>query len=295
MRSVITVVFVATMATGCVGEEPNLSMSTQGVLEGNKIISNKIISNRLQLNKIISNKIISNKLSNFRYRIAANDLMSTADGREVLDYVVSCAIPSGVTLEGRHAGVTYEFHGGVGLAPRWLDRALREGEQRWVSACLISRVNRFGIPVEISIRGPHDALVVSTGEAQDFTREEGAFFGNVFTPINEPIIWNACRGRNEASSESGDLDLRDCAEPDPANPGFTLCGFNYVGDCQDWTPPSNAYACKKFQEPRSSDDCGDHDDDHEGGYYEKCYDEAGRGHWPHAERFDEVITVFVQP
>ena len=40
---------------------------------------------------------------------------------------------------------------------------------------------------------------------------------------------------------------------------------------------------------------GDDDEEIDGGYYEKCYDEPGNGSWPHAERYDEVITVFLMP
>ncbi len=285
------------MATACVGE-PGVSTSTQGVLEGNRIASNRIASNRIALNRIASNRIASNQISNNLYRIASNELLATAEGRELLSYVVSCAIPHGITLVAEHEGVSYEFAGEIGLAPKWLERSLREGEQRWVSACLIARVNLFGIPVSISIRGPHDALTVTQDEAEDYSVEEAAFYGNVFTSIDEPLIWNACRGRDEAAGESGDLDLRDCSEPDPANPGFTLCGFNDAGDCADWAPPRNAYACKKFRRPGhhvAADDGDLSSRDHRGGFYEQCHDSPGFGHWHHAERFNEVITVFLTP
>lgn len=284
-------------------------MSTQGVLEGNKITSNKITSNRLELNKITSNKITSNKITSNSYKITSNQLVNTAEGRELLSYVVECAIPQGIDLIATHQGVQYTFPGEIGLAPRWIDRSLREGEQRWVSACLLSRVNRYGISVAISIRGPHESLVVTESEANDFKREEGAFYGNIFTPINEPLVWFACRGRDEAVRESGSLDLRDCTERDPANPTKTLCGFDYVGDCADFTAPRSSYACKKFREPEDhdhdhGDDCRhgqggggghDHDEEYNGGYYEECHDEVGPGRWPHAERFTEVVTVFVEP
>ncbi len=300
----MTVVFVSAMASGCV-TEPDVSTRTQGVVEGNAIAANAIAANA-----IAANAIAANAISEDVYLIAANNLMDTTERRELLKYVVGCAIPAGVTLVGTHAGVTYEFHGDIGLAPRWIKRSLRETEERWVSACLLSRVNRFGVSVTISIRGPHKALKVSEPEAEDYSVEEGAFYGNVFRGANEPLVWNACRGRDEVTGESGDLDLRDCAERDPSNPGFTLCGFKYAGDCDDWAPPKNAYACKKFRKaPKShghddddlhGDDDDEDDDDrsgssYSGGYYEDCHDAPGLGKWPNAERFKEVITVFVAP
>jgi hypothetical protein len=295
----MTVVFVAAMATACVGD-PDLatSTSTQGLVDGNSIVGNRIVLNRIVLNRIVLNRIVLNQISSDTYLMVSNELIATDEGRELLSYVVSCAIPHGVMLLAEHGGETYEFPGQIGLAPKWLRRSLHESEQRWVSACLIARVNRFGIPVSISIRGPHDALKVSAAEANDYSVEEAAFYGNVFTPLHEPLIWNACRGRDEAADESGDLDLRDCSEPDPENPGLTLCGFTYAGDCADWGPPRNAYACKKFKEPRSHQFGVDLDlgrPDHRGGYYEQCHDSPGLGRWHHAERFDEVVTVFLAP
>jgi hypothetical protein len=301
MRFVMSVVFASAVASACgveSGIEPQLSTSTQGVLEENKITSNKITSNRIELNKITSNKITSNKITSNSYKITSNHLLDTAEGRELLTYLVACAIPSDVTLQADVGGVHYVFAGEIGLAPRWLDRALRLTDQHWVSACLLSRVNRFGVSVPISIRGPHDSLTVTRDEAATYTLEEGAFYGNIFTPVDEPIIWFSCRGRDEAVRESGALDLRDCAEKDPADPAHSLCGFDYVGDCSDWAPPRTPYACKRFKE---LDDGGcdrhDHDGDDQvlGSYYEDCFDEAGNGRWPHAEKFAEVITVFVKP
>lgn len=304
MRSVIPVVFVSAMATACVGEtdvsETDVSTRTQGVLEGNQIATNGIATNGVELNGIATNGIATNQISNNLYLIASTNLLSTTEGRDILKYVVSCAIPKGVTLVGEHEDVTYEFDGDIGLAPAWMERGLRESEQRWVSACLISRVNRFGIPVSISIRGPHPALKVSEPEARDYRVEEGAFFGNVFRAVDEPVIWNACRGKGQAAGDSGTLDLRDCAEPDPANPGYTLCGFKYSGDCADWVRPSNAYSCQKFQKLLPQHVHADDDDSNdlrsaEGGHYERCHDSAGYGRWPHAERYTEVITVYLKP
>lgn len=301
MRSVIPVVFVSAMATACVSEadvnEAEESTRTQGVLEGNQIATNGIATNGVALNGIATNGIATNQISNNLYLIASTNLLSTTEGRDILKYVVSCAIPKGVTLIGEHQSVTYEFDGDIGLAPAWIERGLRESEQRWVSACLISRVNRFGVPVSISIRGSHPALKVSVSEARDYKVQEGAFFGNVFRAVDEPIIWNACRGEGQAAGDSGTLDLRDCAEPDPANPGQTLCGFKYAGDCADWTRPVNAYSCERYRKPaRQKDDDDDRKSrDDDGGHYEKCHDSAGFGRWPHSERYTEVITVYLKP
>jgi hypothetical protein len=172
------------------------------------------------------------------------------------------------------------FDGALGLAPKWVKRRLLRRERRWVSACLLARVNLFTTAEAISLRGPHDALTVSPSdeEAVLYPLAEGAFYGDVFKKEGEPIIWIACRGEAQAASEEAGLVLRDCAEPDPDNPGLTKCGFTWAGDCADYSPESpSPYACK----------------DSSAGNYEKCHEQPGAGEWRRIKRYKEVITVFV--
>jgi hypothetical protein len=316
MRALPYLIFASFLGSGCT-DALEVSSIDQGVLEGNRIASNRIASNQLTLNRIASNRIASNRIASNSFRLnqpITDDLLATADGRELLLYIVQCALPSDVTLKGIYAGVEYTFKGDIGLASRWIHRTIRTREQRWVSACLIARVNKFEIPVPISIRGPKDDLTLTAEEAEQFSVQEGAFYGNVFKPISEPIEWVACRGRDQAESELGTLSLRKCAEPDPANPGKTLCGFTYAGDCVNFSRPRTPYACKHFvpskdakdpkDDDRDDDLGGDDADDElgsrdpdpvEGGYYTKCHDEPGGPRWPGATRYREVITVYLTP
>ena len=310
MRVVLSVVVMAVFGAAC-ADSPEFSTTQQNLLENNRIATNRIATNRIATNRIATNRIATNQISTNRFSLNANDtqeLLADAEGRELLQYIIGCAVPPDVTLEVDFQGAHYVFSGEVGLAPKWLNRALKDSEKRWVSACLIARVNKYEVSVPISIRGPHHALTVTAAEAADFTLEEGAFYGDIFRPIEEPIIWIACRGRAQAASESLALDDRDCAEPDPQNPGLTKCGFTYAGDCADWALPKNPYACKKW-EPVDDSNClggnpnanlnGNPQEEeivmHGGGYYEKCHDEAANGHWPHADQYKEVLTVFLMP
>jgi hypothetical protein len=107
-----------------------------------------------------------------------------------------------------------------------------------------------------------------------------AFYGNIFTDENEPIDWNACRGEGQASSEFGGLELRDCAEEDPANPGQTYCDFNYAGDCADFTPEfPSPYACKSFDASQ--------------GIYDDCHATPADGQWSMSKTYRQVITTYV--
>lgn len=256
-----------------------------------RLIANRLASNQLALaTQLAPNPLAANQLSANRFEVnpvGAGDLLATEDGREVLTYAVSCALPGDITLEATVAGTTYEFPGGIGLAPEWLDHRLKKEGQRWVTACLLARVNQHATAEEISLRGAHPALTISPDEALLYSVEEGAFYGNLFTKPKKPPIEVACTGRDQALfGEVGGLVLRDCAEPDPNNPGFTKCGFTYAGHCADFTPDfPSPYACEAFGP--GDPPLADH-----GSFYSDCHDEPGLGTWPHTKEFEEVITTF---
>ncbi len=210
--------------------------------------------------------------------VGAGDLVATEGGRSVLSYVITWALPADITLEANQNACTvdddckehlqdgtvnnanptytgscyagtcrYDFPGNLGLAQEWLHAPLNSTGKGWISACLLARVNLHDTAEEISLRGAHPALTISPDEATLFSVEEGAFYGNLFTPADNPPIEIACRGEGQASGEFGGLVSRDCTEPDPNNPGFTLCGFTFAGDCRDFTPAfPSPFACEKF-------------------------------------------------
>ena len=255
-----------------------------------KIIGNKIIGNKLAAAKLAAAQLAARRLANGHLAVnmtTAKDLLSTADGREVFSFIVSCALPLDVTLEATVGADTLEFPGDIGLFPAWLDHPLSREGQGWVSACLFSRVNRNDVAVQISLRGPNRALTTDRNERAQYSVEEGAFYGNLFTRPDQPINWIACRGEGIASGDTG-LGERDCAKPDPRHPGFTLCGFFFAGDCGDF---SRTHACEEFSE--------------HGEFYQRCHANAFRDHgYGHGEGdddrgrdgvFSEVITTFVQP
>jgi hypothetical protein len=172
-------------------------------------------------------------------------MLSTPDGRDVFSYIIECALPELTSIEAIVPGApdtdapdtlyTCEnelctFRGSLGRAQQWIDRRLDPKGQRWVSACLLARVNLYEIAETISLRGGAPELTLAVDEAEMFAVQEGAFFGDLFTDGDGPIDWNACRGSDQASAEFGGLALRDCAEPDPGDPTHTLCGFNYACD-----------------------------------------------------------------
>jgi hypothetical protein len=255
------------------------------LLSGASVAHARLIGNMLSPDKLVTAKLAAataaaNKLATAEVAptvFAANpsgvaDLLATEDGREVLSFLVSCALPEGSTLLADGT----PFLGEIGLAPSWLGRRLNAGERGWVSACLFARTSMTALANPLSLRGPHPALEVSEEEAGAFTLEEGAFYGDYFVPAVRPVIAVACRGEDQAAGEIGGLILRDCAEPDPGDPTRTPCGFAYAGDCGDF---ASAHACEAFSAP---------------GFYEDCHDQP-ISEDDDSQTFRQVITVYVLP
>ncbi|HEX8113385.1 MAG TPA: hypothetical protein VF516_36900 [Kofleriaceae bacterium] len=256
------------------------------------VSSNRILLNRILLNRIALEQIALDRISVGRLSVntaSAGGLLATADGRDVFSLVVSCAVPSDVTLVATVNGAQFEFPGEVGLAPQWLSTRLAHPGQRWVSACMFARVNAHEVVIPISMRGPHPELATSAAERAAWTLEEGAFFGNAFGPVARPLQAFACRGKDKAAGNTGELADRDCAAPDPANPGFTLCGMMFAGDCGSFAADQ---ACESFSV--------------RGTFYEDChtspirsYHGGGQAHGQDQDDdervFAQVITTFITP
>jgi hypothetical protein len=310
---------LAMTATACVDMSPDESSGSQNAEVQNKLAANKLAANKLAANSLSSTRLVA--LDD------TSDILQGSFGREVYRYMVSCALDEGTTIEKADVvnychvesgeeicGDTPEpfpageedwctvsssdptrascvYPGGVGLAPEWTTHKLKPQAQGWVSACLFARSNLFDIGVGISMRGRHPALEVGVSEQQDYTLQEGAFYGNVFTGIDkktgEPneIEWFACQGLDEyrvATGElpdAGGLALRDCTEQDGTT-GKTKCGFTFTGNCADFDGAGDPYAC------RTSDAAGN---------FSECSDEPRAGHFGGTDKYRQVITVYLTP
>lgn len=179
-------------------------------------------------------KIQSRKLINTPY-------IETAEGRETLKYLIDCALPNGIKISAEHNSENFVFHGGAGLAPAWLDRPLNTSEQRWVSACMLARVNYYGETVKISMRGKDinndklpDILLTTEDEVETFPLFEGGFYGNLF--LDAPAAY-ACTGNHSFESLAKTTAVkRVCTHPSkhtlPSGESISKCGFILTGKCQ---------------------------------------------------------------
>lgn len=254
MKQLLVVVALA----GCVAD--SLDDAELGEIDSEVTSSNRLAANRLAANRLAANSLAASSMK--ANALADSDLIDTADGREVLSYIISCALPAGQSITVRG----YTFAGSIGVAPAWATRVPTVTERRWVTACVMARTNLFGIRVDLSMRGQHPALGGSLGELLNYLLVEGAFYGDLFHEDGPKMF--AC------SAEVRDLDLalstqdlRACAISD--NGQTTRCGFTYTGKCSV-TDLSLAPACNSLAFP-----------------YQRCRAGRARGD----EIYHEVITV----
>ncbi len=298
IRAFVPLLLAISVLPACV-DELDESSTPQAVVIDNRLAANRLAANRLAANRLAANRLAANRLA--ANRLAANladadELLATPEGREVMAYIVSCALNEGTTLVAETASGTFEFLGELGLAADWEHHPLSEQGTGWVSACLFARVNANNVAVPVSLRGRHALLKkVDAAEASGWSLEEGAFYGNFFIDraAGDPPDWHACRGRDQTAGETGGLISRDCTEPDPANPGLTICGFTDAGDCGDYDQARNATACDQLARAHAIGN-----ERVKGGYYEDCYAEPRldkKNNDPAGVEYREVITAYVLP
>ena len=198
---------------------------------------------------------------------AVQDPSSNGDlARQFLAYTVSCALD--VTRSfgfswTDSAGVAHAetYPGLLGLATGWASGPLNPPGQWWVSACLISRVNYYGVQVTISSRGSNPALATpSAAELASYTHEEGAFWGNLFIPspyayaCDDPAddvhSWSEYRDCAAGHVEAPD-EVEPCGIIELAGPCDTLCAppdptFGYYPECNSPDGPACAAVVTVF-------------------------------------------------
>src|SRR5438876_30006 len=129
--SILGGVFSTMVLVSCGGTGDADLTNTRSALETeNALTANALTANALTANALTANALTANALT-------ANGLRDPL-GRELLKYVVSCALPDGAGVTVKVDGTTYQFPGSIGLAPDWgrPDGSCDGSCQRWVSACV---------------------------------------------------------------------------------------------------------------------------------------------------------------
>ena len=231
LARVLSLSLLAAGAGACGGEAPattapiEVAAVTENALTANALTANALTANALTANALTANALTANALT--ANALTANALTAnalTANGladpltMEFLKYVAGCALRADQSLNLTVGGQDYSFPGSVGLAPQW---GMSGGScdtscQRWVSACVLARVDAAGVKREISIRGLNPALLPSRTELATYTQREATYFGNVFAP-GEPRF--LCLPPGATSDE------RVCGD------SMTECPMTVVGSC----------------------------------------------------------------
>jgi hypothetical protein len=218
MNTTLAICAFALLA-GCVDDgTEGLSETQDAVTSTNRLAANRLAANRLAANRLAANRLAANSLE-------TQGLMATDGGRELMTYIVGCAMPTGTSLTLQDpTGAQYTYDGWIGLAPAWATRAPTVAERRWVTACLLSRTNVNGVLVNISMRSDtNTALLTTAAERATYTQAEGAFYGDLFATV--PVTY-ACSNRGWTSLVG---TFRACALS--SNGLVTDCGFIYTGAC----------------------------------------------------------------
>ena len=219
------------------------AVTTDNALAANALAANALAANALAANALAANALAANAL-------AANALAATALrdplAREFLKYVASCALDDDQRIVMRIDGRRYEFPGELGLAPEWgREHGSCDGEcQRWVSACVLARVDHAGVKRMISIRGENKALRPDDKELRRYTDREATYYGNLFVK-NQPRYLCLSPGKTSDERVCGD-SLDDCP-------------MTVVGSCDD--------ACADEGRYDAFEDCSDKGRAHRGTVY----------------------------
>jgi hypothetical protein len=152
--------------------------------------TNGLSLNGLSLNGLSLNGLSLNGLSLHGLATAEFDTWFQTDPAlhdAVMEYVVRCAAPAGVsrTYTSPTTGQTWSWEGGLGLAPDWTQGAPATlAEQRIVSACLAAHVDKYALHISISVQGLSAtgvAIPTPDWELLLFSEKEACFFGNLFS------------------------------------------------------------------------------------------------------------------
>jgi hypothetical protein len=174
---------VSIWAVGC-GGGPEIEETSDNALSMNALSMNALSMNALSMNALSMNALSMNALSMnaLQSNALVADKLRDPLARELLKYVVSCALDDGDSVKLTIDGTKYVFPGSLGLATEWGERGGKcDGEcQRWVSGCVLARVDYLGVAKQISLRGANRALKTTRQETRDFTEREATYYANLF-------------------------------------------------------------------------------------------------------------------
>jgi hypothetical protein len=167
---------------------------------------------------------------------------------DTIKYAVECALDDTQSVTNPHNNAVYK--GRVGLAPKWRSQALDSEGRRWVTACMVQRLNALGLVVPIVLEADRAPLYESKDADEKYPIEESTAFGDLFSspdPITllSPAFTAYVCSEDDVALACVDvahlLQLRLCD-----NIGL-LCGVKYIGKCSAECVANGPYwDCSKY-------------------------------------------------
>lgn len=212
---------------------------------------NGLAYNGLAYNGLAFNGMTYNGLA---YNGMTYNGLSDPTVHQFVEYLVECALPEKESVVYQIDGKKYRFDGSLGLAPEWKTKSCGLHCQRWITACMLSRLNKLGERIEISLRGDHDGLDTKKDERKTFESREATYYGNFFADPNQIFM---------------------CYSPDQSNVP-RVCGDSLAG-----CPMHVVGSCKP-----ACEHTGDH------GAFEDCSATVPASK-KNSDVYEETITVFL--
>ncbi len=163
------------------------ALLTQNGMTANGMTANGMVANGMTANGMTANGLMAYGLT--PDALATGDftawwIQDPALADMVMKYLTKCAMNVGDTLSYDDGMTVYTWYGNLGLAPTWASgQPMPPAEQQLMTACLAAHSNRFGLHIQLSVRGLLEdgtPVRLDDGEVDLFPKPEGCFFGNVF-------------------------------------------------------------------------------------------------------------------
>jgi hypothetical protein len=185
VKSSFLFVLMGLSLVGCAGVDlddgEEVGTAAQASETANSLTANSLTANSLTANSLTANSLTANSLT--ASSLTANSLTANAltdpGARDVLKYIVGCALPASAHLDLTIQGTVYSYDGQLGLAPGWANGSCDASCVGAVSSCVLSRLNYLGVMVPISDRGAK--LPTTPAELAAYPHMDGAYYGNIFS------------------------------------------------------------------------------------------------------------------
>ncbi|WPB78188.1 hypothetical protein KYC5002_03345 [Archangium violaceum] len=156
----------------------------------------------------------------------------SAQCRHVLRSAVECALSPAQSVLDPVTGEIYK--GWWGLAPTWTSGVLNTPGRRYVTACMVQRLNYYGTSVPILLEGATSTIAREPAFDEQYSIKESTVFGDLFsspTPLlgilpafNVFVCWESLLPQSCGLLGLPLLEKRICDD-------VPLCGLIPVGPC----------------------------------------------------------------